>query len=134
MTVAPARSWARTAAFLAAVVASAVALFTPEAPGPDLLDFRGADKVVHLGLFAVLAAATIWRFGREPRAVAALLGYAGASEVVQALWIEGRSGDVVDLVADVVGIALALSASREWGRRRAGSVASTPLHDEGDET
>jgi len=36
----------------------------------------------------------------------------GGLEVVQHVWIEGRSGDVLDLLADMIGGALGMAAVR----------------------
>ena len=72
----------------------------------------GADKLVHAGLFALLAATTRLRFGgpRPGRSadlalLVGLAGYAALSELVQARLLSNRSGDVGDLVADLAGVA-----------------------------
>jgi hypothetical protein len=75
-------------------------LFTPRTGGEALFPY--ADKVVHLGLFALLAATTRWRFGRGLWAVVA---YAVGSELVQGMLLSTRSGDAYDVVADLVGVA-----------------------------
>ncbi len=79
-------------------------LFTPTTAGPSL--FEGSDKVVHLGLFALLAATTRWRFGPATAALAAVAAYAVVSEVVQGALLSTRSGDLYDVVADLLGVAL----------------------------
>ena len=63
----------------------------------------GADKLVHAGLFLLLAVTAALRFGARPVVLLVVLGYAAASEVVQAVLLAERSGDVWDLLADVVG-------------------------------
>ena len=65
----------------------------------------GADKLVHAGLFALLAATAVWRFGRRPAVVVGLVAYAVLSEVAQGLLLADRSGDPLDVVADLVGTA-----------------------------
>lgn len=79
---------------------SAVVLFAPSPGGGD--SFTGADKVVHALLFAVLAAAASARLGRGRGVLGAVLAYAVLSELVQVA-LPTRSGDLLDVVADVVG-------------------------------
>ena len=87
-------------------------LFAPDTGRPSL--FYGSDKVVHLVLFALLAATTRWRFGPVLAGLVAVTAYAPASELVQGLLLSGRSGDPYDVVADLLGVALgwALTARR----------------------
>ncbi|MDP9497955.1 MAG: VanZ family protein [Actinomycetota bacterium] len=96
---------AATAAFAVAVLVSLYVLFAPTTAGAPVFPY--ADKVVHLLLFALLAATARWRFGRSAAVVAAVVAYAALSEVVQAVALPTRSGDLADLVADVAGVALA---------------------------
>ena len=97
--------------FVVAVLVSLVVLFSPSDGGVSL--FPGSDKLVHLSLFAGLAATTRWRFGPLPVALAALGAYAVVSEVVQGALLASRSGDPVDVVADLVGVGLGwLAATR----------------------
>ena len=107
-------------AFAAAVLVSVVVLFAPAGDVPSAPP--GVDKVVHLLLFAVLAATGRWA-GLRPRPLAlGLAAYAGLSELLQAVTPLGRSGSAADLLADLAGIALALLAWRSGvrsGRRRA---------------
>ena len=84
------------------LAASLYVLFWPEPAGPDT-GFPGADKVVHALLFGLLAATAAWRFGARRGVLAAVLLYATVSELVQALALSERSGDLWDLLADVVG-------------------------------
>ena len=83
------------------VLLSLYVLFAPRTGGDGL--FEGSDKVVHLALFALLAATTRWRFGAGLWLVAA---YAVVSELVQGLLLAERSGDPYDAVADLLGVAL----------------------------
>ena len=84
-----------------AVVVSLVVLFAPSGVGTPV--FPGADKVVHLLLFAALAATTRWRFGAAAAALGAVAGYAVLSEVLQATVLADRSGDAYDVAADLLG-------------------------------
>lgn len=85
-------------------------LFWPSQAGPTLFD--GADKVVHLLLFAALAAATRWRFGPRVPGLLVVLAYAPLSELVQWLALPNRSGDPWDVVADLLGVTLGWLLSR----------------------
>ena len=89
---------------------SVVVLFSPSDGGVSL--FPGSDKVVHLVLFAALAATCRWRFGDRPAALAALASYALVSEVVQGVLMATRSGDPLDVVADLLGVAIGWLAAR----------------------
>ena len=89
--------WA-TPALVAVVLLSLVVLFSPRTPSEGGL--YGADKVVHATLFAMLAAATRWRFGRG---LALVLGYAVLSEVLQATLPISRDGNIPDALGDAVG-------------------------------
>ena len=99
----PARGPA-TAALAGAVAVSLYVLFVPTTAGAAV---PYADKVVHLLLFALLAGTARWRFGPSAVVVAAVVAYAALSEVVQAVALPTRSGDLADLVADLAGVALA---------------------------
>jgi len=88
--------------FVGAVVANLVLLYLPWPDGGSGLPH--VDKVVHLLAFAAVA----WS-GLRARVPASwllpvLALHAGVSELVQDLLIPGRSGDVADVAADLVGI------------------------------
>ncbi len=83
---------------------SLVVLFAPSADGTPT--FPSADKVVHLLLFALLAGTTRWRFGPALTGVGLVAAYAVVSELIQGLALPGRSGDPLDVVADLLGVAL----------------------------
>jgi len=114
----------RRAVFAIALVVHLVALYTPKAavPSPVL----GTDKLAHMALFGVV----LWtgvRAGLRQRPLLVTLAInAVASEVVQALWLAKRSGDVWDTVADLIGLALALLLLRRTGRDRPGRDAFVP--------
>jgi hypothetical protein len=94
-----------TTAVLAIVIA--VLTLAPLLRPPDL---GGPDKLYHAFAFGVLMlpCATLY-----PRGLAwllpAALAFGGAIEIIQP-WV-GRSGEWADLVADAVGIAIAMPAS-----------------------
>ena len=84
------------------LLASLYVLFWPDPAGGGSR-LPGADKVVHALLFGLLAATARWRFGDRRGLLAAVLAYAAVSELVQALLLTERSGDLWDLLADAVG-------------------------------
>jgi VanZ family protein len=86
------------------VLLSLYVLFAPDSSAAPR--FSGSDKVVHLALFALLAGTARWRFGPLRAVVIAVLAYAALSEVVQRLLLEHRSGDLRDLLADAIGVAI----------------------------
>jgi VanZ family protein len=101
--------------FVLVVLVSVVVLFSPASATPSGLP-PGADTLTHLVLFAALA----WTGRRAGLPVGGLavglVAYAVASEVLQAVLPFGRSADPLDAVADVVGAALGLIASRRAAR------------------
>lgn len=114
------RSTARTVmlwgALGLAVASHLWGLYSQGQPGPPM--FPGFDKVAHLGSFA-LVMLTGLLVGYRPRTLAVVLvAHALVSEVVQHTLLPGRSGDVVDLVADVAGVALGWLAWRAIERWR----------------
>lgn len=91
------------------LLVSLVVLFAPSGGGSGP---PGSDKVVHLLLFAALAATARWCFGALLPVLVAVAAYAPVSELVQALLLPGRSGDPLDVVADLVGVALGWTLGR----------------------
>lgn len=117
----------RTASWIVFVLACAAnlwGLYAPSQPGPTILMFPGFDKVAHLLSFALVMAAGVVTGLRPVVLAGVLLVHAGASELVQHLWLDDRSGDLADLVADVAGIALGWWAGHAVTRRRAVPSAS----------
>lgn len=91
-------------------------LYRPRVGGTP--PFPYADKVVHLVIFAlpvVLAVAA----GLGVRAVAVVAAaHAPVSETIQHFFVEGRSGDVADVAADLVGVGVGILVV--WGVHRLG--------------
>ena len=101
-----------------AVVAQLLVLYWPvvTVEGP----VSWTDKVVHLVVFAVPTYA-VGRALRSVRvAVRVFAVHAPDSELVQHAWLPGRSGDVWDVVLDLVGVAIGATAlvvssrTRRW--------------------
>ncbi len=99
-----------------AVLLSVYVLFVPQPPGAPVFPY--ADKVVHLAVFALLAAAVRWRCGPAWTGALAVAAYAGLSEGVQALALPTRSGDLLDVLADLLGGGLGWELARRARRPR----------------
>ncbi|WP_370588686.1 VanZ family protein [Pseudonocardia sp. C8] len=106
----------RVQPFVLAVLLSLVVLFAPASGVPTAPP--GTDKVVHLLVFALLGLTGCAAGFRVWPLVGGLVGYAAASEVLQALLPIGRTGDVVDGLVDVTGAALGLGVAAIVARRR----------------
>ena len=91
-------------------------LWAPPPPAPKI-QIPYLDKYVHLGLF--FAVAVSWRFARiSAKHVfvgGVLLGI--VTEIVQGLLPWPRTPDVLDVVADAIGIAIALGLARALRRQ-----------------
>ncbi len=84
------------------VVSALFVMQTP--PTPSIASFAHADKVVHFGLFFVLA--TTMHLAFRPRlwiALPILFVYAMGIEVAQH-HIPGRGADIWDVIADMLGV------------------------------
>ncbi|MFI6101698.1 VanZ family protein [Lentzea sp. NPDC051213] len=93
----------RVLLFVTATLLSVVVLFTPESGVPTAPP--GTDKVIHTLLFALLAFTGL--NAKISRILPVLVIYAGVSEVLQELITPlRRSGDWLDALVDVLGIAL----------------------------
>ncbi len=89
-------------------------------PAPPKLMTTGWDKSNHLLAFASLAFASAWARWPQPRKwpvlFAVVLAYGGAIEIAQS-FLPPREADVLDLLADSLGILLGLLAA--WPIARA---------------
>ena len=116
----------------AAVVAVAVQLYglyrVAGPPSPPL--FGNADKVEHLVGFAVPVVLILVTVSLRQQAsgvgdtrralvivTALFLAQAVVSEIIQHVFLPGRSGDPLDVLADTVGIAVGLAGHAAWRRR-----------------
>ncbi|RAK57282.1 VanZ family protein [Phenylobacterium deserti] len=89
--------------------ACAVLLYVCLAPSEGLPQERIWDKAEHAMGWAVLTGLGLFLSPRRPRAIAGFaFGLGVAVEVLQAALPFGRDGDVRDLLADSIGIGLAL--------------------------
>jgi uncharacterized membrane protein AbrB (regulator of aidB expression) len=96
-------SWAR-AALAATVLANLVVLYWPRSVSQGGVPY--ADKVVHVAIFAVVAIAGL--LARVPLGwlVGLLVADAVSSEFLQHWLLANRTGDPLDVVADLVGVAV----------------------------
>ncbi len=100
------------------------ALYAPRAPSVDT--GLPLDKAVHFTLFATVTWLGL-RAGIPGRWVAAaMVLQAAASEVVQNYLLPQRGGDIWDVAADVLGIAVGLWVGRNQSRTVQGGTAPIP--------
>jgi VanZ family protein len=92
--------------FAVVALVSLAVLFAPPSDVPS--SPPGVDKLVHLGLFLLLALTGRWAGVGQAVLTAGLVGYAAVSEVVQGTDVVGRDASVADWAADVLGVALGL--------------------------
>lgn len=103
-------------------VVCAILWWPGEPPRPTSFSWpRGTDKVVHIGLFAAVSLAwyRVWFHRSRPGFVtSALVGaLALLTEVVQH-WVPQRSFDVLDIVADGLGLAVVVFWLRSTSKER----------------
>lgn len=101
----------------ALLVVQALVLYTPQS-GSSPMPIPHADKAVHALVFAAPVLLAGLAKGDAWRLVALLCAvHAPVSEVIQHVALPTRSGDVWDVVADLVGVGMAC-AGVGWGIRR----------------
>lgn len=110
----PRRLWQM--ALLAALGIQLIVLYFPQAVGgPHVV---GLDKVTHVIIFAVPALAALMAGISRSWALGILALHAPVSELIQHHALSQRSGDVLDVVADLGGVALAATVYVVWSRRQ----------------
>ncbi|MEX1240714.1 MAG: VanZ family protein [Cyclobacteriaceae bacterium] len=101
----------------ATVAASLLIIIAVLIPGRDLRDVNigGYDKLIHVAMFAVWAVAVRYDFDNRPFnfpvAFIAGISFSALTEILQ-LFVEGRSFDTYDMLADAVGLIIGLWISR----------------------
>ncbi|MBK8444646.1 MAG: VanZ family protein [Sphingobacteriales bacterium] len=103
--------WAYLIVFLSVLPSNAL-------PRLSLLDFDFIDKFIHLMFYAVLMAAFIIEhrrfYGKNPSAplikkvIAGIFAGGFVIEIIQGAFLQGRQFDVIDLIANGLGISLGL--------------------------
>lgn len=96
---------------------AAMLLIAPDVGPPPLIPFQ--DKIFHVVAFGCLTGPAVLVLPRQYLWfwLAHMLALGAGIEIVQARSGEGRSADVLDFLADAVGIALAFGVGR-WIRRQ----------------
>ena len=103
------RLWAAAATLITAAILVGCFLPRLRLPSPPGLAF---DKVLHLGAFAALAFAWHRAGVRRRHAILIAAALALVTEGGQALFVRGRSGDLLDAAADLAGALLGLLLAR----------------------
>ena len=111
------------AVFWTAFIISALIKEPSEIPRFKWLAIEGLDKVIHAILFFVEGWLITWNFRLKIDFVKALLivmfcsALGGILEVIQHLYIEGRTGDTIDLLADAFGAILGVFIYKKLNNR-----------------
>lgn len=101
---------------LATSVVSLLILIAVLLPGSNIPDvgIGGVDKIVHIGMFVTWVIAVRFDFNRSSFPVLPVGGigiaFSMLTEVLQ-IMVEGRTFDVYDVAADILGIAIGLAIS-----------------------
>lgn len=105
----------RIAVFLAACATIAWLSVAPNTAVPSVSMW---DKLEHAGAYLGLTLLGVWSFRAAPwRLAGGLFALGVGLEIAQATMGWGRSGDVLDALANSVGIALGLGLARLVGER-----------------
>ena len=109
----PALAWAATIVWVSA---------SPDARGVGWMTdlFFQADKVIHAGVFGILAVFVLLATGRPALSVVLVSLFGAADELHQAT-VPGRDADVFDWVADTMGALIAVALVVYLTRRRSRS-------------
>lgn len=102
--------------FGVAVFAQLITVYFPKGVGG--VEITGLDKVVHLLIFAAPALAALMVGIRARWALGILAVHAPVSELIQHFALPNREGDVLDVLADLSGVALGWLAYVVWSRRQ----------------
>jgi VanZ family protein len=103
-------------AFTVAVLVSFAVLFAPPSDVPS--SPPGVDKLVHAGLFLLLALTARWAGIGRSVVIGVLVLYAAVSEVVQGLDVIGRDASPADWIADLLGVLAGLLVWAALSRTR----------------
>ena len=87
------------------------------------LKFPGVDKLIHAILFVAESFLLVWSFSDHRIRVTALLSVfwcfilGGGLELAQHYYVEGRSGDLLDLGADLLGAVIGVILVAKWMKK-----------------
>jgi hypothetical protein len=104
-----------------------------EIPGGEYVHKEGPDKIGHAVMFLVLGVLWYRAFPSRPGTIVlAGIGYGALLELYQDRLVAGRTGSVTDVVADAVGMTLAivLLASYHRAAMRQSASGRSDLEDE----
>jgi len=110
----PNRLW--RLAFGFALVAQLIALYSAQGLGGPQIP--GLDKAVHVLIFAAPALAALMAGISAGWALGILAVHAPVSELIQHSALSTRSGDVLDVMADLGGVVLGWLVYLVWSRRQ----------------
>ena len=103
-------------AFGVALAVQLIAVYSPQGPGGPQI--TGLDKVVHVLIFAGPVLAALMAGLSAPWVIGILAVHAPVSELIQHFALPHRTGDVFDMMADLVGVAVGSLAFLVWNRRK----------------
>ena len=104
---------------IAFIAAACLAFVMAALPHPPPIPGEPPDKIMHMVAFATLGLLAAWAFPQRSatRLLLFLTVFGALIELVQAIPALHRDSDIVDLLADMVAAAAALSLGR-WAMRR----------------
>lgn len=102
-----------------------VGLYRPGGFGGDGPEVPGLDKVAHVAIFGLPVFFLLLAGCRRWWVIILFAVHGPLSEVVQHLLLPRRTGDPYDLIADTVGIGLAVAAAAMINSRKQRSAAVT---------
>lgn len=106
-----------------AFIISALVSAPSDIPKFQWLTFPGVDKVIHITLFLVEGFLVSWSILRSRSVVMAAMIVAfcvilgGGLELIQYQFIDGRSGDILDLLADAFGAVMGVYVFLRWSKK-----------------
>lgn len=90
-------------------------LFSPGSslPKTNIFNFYNSDKLIHLGMFSVLTMVFLFDSRKTDKKKPLVIGFflsvvlfSGLSEIIQHNFIIGRSGNMLDFTANIIGLSL----------------------------
>ncbi|HEX7004215.1 MAG TPA: VanZ family protein [Trueperaceae bacterium] len=79
----------------------------------EIPDWLPADKLVHAGLYAVLAA-LLYLAGLGPVASVVVTALYGVTDEIHQMFVPGRNPELLDLLADLVGAVAGVWLVQRW--------------------
>lgn len=98
-------------------------LYAPRAPSVDTGDLP-VDKLVHAAVFALPTVALVAAGVPRPWVLGLMAAHAPVSELIQHQALDGRSGELLDIAANLTGVAVGAVLTRPGARFAAGRAAA----------